>query len=100
MICVKVSQRAVAKIIQVFDHLLQRNEKVAKALRGEKEGTEESDIEGAPEADSQTGDRETENTSVPLDVTVKELNTRLQENKNLHQTNTTWSLGMQSSQSS
>jgi hypothetical protein len=25
---VKVSQRAVAKIIQVFDHLLQRNEKV------------------------------------------------------------------------
>ena len=42
---VQVSQRAVAKIIQVFDHLLQRNEKVARALRGEKEGTEESDIE-------------------------------------------------------
>ena len=34
---VQVSQRAVAKIIQVFDHLLQRNEKVSRALRGEKE---------------------------------------------------------------
>ena len=33
-----------AKIIQVFDHLLQRNEKVNKALREEKEGTEESDM--------------------------------------------------------
>ena len=42
---VQVSQRAVAKIIQVFDHLLQRNEKVAKALRGEKEGKDESEIE-------------------------------------------------------
>jgi len=86
---VQVSQRAVAKIIQVFDHLLQRNEKVAKALRGEKEGTEESDVEGAPEADSQTGEGETETTSVPLDVTVKELNAKLQEeNTKLHHTNT------------
>jgi len=86
---VQVSQRAVAKIIQVFDHLLQRNEKVAKALRGEKEGKDESEIEGAPEADSQTGEGDTDSTTVPLDVTVKELNTRLQEeNKNLHQTNT------------
>eukprot|EP00092_Neocalanus_flemingeri_P012793 GFUD01013785.1.p1 GENE.GFUD01013785.1~~GFUD01013785.1.p1 ORF type:complete len:986 (-),score=400.54 GFUD01013785.1:373-3291(-) len=86
---VQVSQRAVAKIIQVFDHLLQRNEKVARALRGEKEKIDESDMEGAPEADSQTGEGDTDSTSVPLDVTVKELNTRLQEeNKNLHQTNT------------
>jgi len=85
---VQVSQRAVAKIIQVFDHLLQRNEKVAKALRGEKEANDETEIEGAPEADSQTGDG-AENTTVPLDETVKELNTRLQaENQNLHHRNT------------
>ena len=34
---VQVSQRAVAKIIQVFDHLLQRNEKISRSLRGEKD---------------------------------------------------------------
>merc|ERR1719233_1248807 len=53
---VQVSQRAVAKIIQVFDHLLQRNEKVAKALRGDNDkSAEENDVEAVPEADSQTG---------------------------------------------
>ena len=72
----------------MFDHLLQRNEKVAKALRGEKEVGEEPDAEGAPEADSQTGEG-AEDTTVTLDETVKELNTRLQsENQNLHHRNT------------
>lgn len=32
---VQVSKRAVAKIIQAFDRLQQRNEKVSKALKGE-----------------------------------------------------------------
>ena len=69
---VQVSQRAVAKIIQVFDHLLQRNEKVSRALRGEKEAstagqneTSGENAEAAPEPstteeqtpDSQSGIR-------------------------------------------
>jgi len=33
-----VSKRAVAKVIQAFDRLLQRNEKITFALKGEFEG--------------------------------------------------------------
>ena len=102
---VQVSQRAVAKIIQVFDHLLQRNEKVSRALRGEKEGgnggqaeaTSEG-TEAAPEPstteeqtpDSQSGgEKEGSNGPEGLEATVKELNCRLQEeNSKLHQVNT------------
>ena len=102
---VQVSQRAVAKIIQVFDHLLQRNEKVSRALRGEKEGgnggqaeaTSEG-TESAPEpstAEEQTpdsqsgGEKEGSNGPEGLEATVKELNCRLQEeNSKLHQVNT------------
>lgn len=86
---VQVSQRAVAKIIQVFDHLLQRNEKVSRAIRGEKE-----EDEGAPEADSsgtaagENGDAEKDGVS-SLEESVRELNTKLQdENRNLHEKNT------------
>lgn len=32
---VAVSQRAVAKLIRAFDRLLQRNEKITQALKGE-----------------------------------------------------------------
>merc|ERR1712115_292774 len=32
---VQVSQRAVAKIIQVFDHMIQRNDKLFRAIRTE-----------------------------------------------------------------
>lgn len=39
---VQVSQRAVAKIIQAFDRLVQRNEKVTKALKGEGGETDET----------------------------------------------------------
>lgn len=35
---VQVSKRAVAKIIQAFDRLMQRNEKITLALKGELEG--------------------------------------------------------------
>ena len=102
---VQVSQRAVAKIIQVFDHLLQRNEKVSRALRGEKEGgssgqaeTTSENAEAAPEPstteeqtpDSQSGgEKEGGNGPEGLEATVKELNCRLQEeNSKLHQVNT------------
>ena len=86
-----MSQRAVGKIIQVFDHLLQRNEKISKALRGEKENdASENDVDVAPEADSQTGeDKEKKNDIPSLDEAVKELNTKLtDENQKLHQLNT------------
>ena len=39
------------KIIQVFDHLLQRNEKVSKAIRGEKEVTEQE-----PDSSAENGE--------------------------------------------
>ncbi|XP_068200928.1 E3 ubiquitin-protein ligase Bre1 [Palaemon carinicauda] len=64
---VQVSKRAVAKIVQAFDRLHQRNEKVARALKGE-------GLEG----------------EVPpsLEEGVRELNAELQqENKNLHAQN-------------
>lgn len=35
---VQVSRRAVAKVIQAFDRLMQRNEKITLALKGELEG--------------------------------------------------------------
>jgi E3 ubiquitin-protein ligase BRE1 len=34
---VQVSKRAVAKIVQVFDRMMQRNEKITIALKGESE---------------------------------------------------------------
>lgn len=64
---VQVSKRAVAKIVQAFDRLHQRNEKVARALKGE--GLE---VETPP----------------VLEESVRELNSELQtENKNLHAQN-------------
>ena len=91
---VQVSQRAVAKIIQVFDHLLQRNEKVSRALRGEKEAstagqneTSGENAEAAPEPstteeqtpDSQSGGEKEGDNEGPegLEATVKELNCSL-----------------------
>jgi transcription initiation factor IIE alpha subunit len=35
---VQVSKRAVAKVIQAFDRLMQRNEKITMALKGDIEG--------------------------------------------------------------
>ena len=64
---VQVSRRAVAKIIQAFDRLHQRNEKVTYALKGE-------GLDGEPPP--------------PIDESVRELNLQLQmENKNLHAQN-------------
>lgn len=39
---VQVSRRAVAKVIQAFDRLMQRNEKITLALKGELDGQEEA----------------------------------------------------------
>lgn len=36
---VQVSKRAVAKVIQAFDRLMQRNEKITLALKGDLEGS-------------------------------------------------------------
>jgi E3 ubiquitin-protein ligase BRE1 len=64
---VLVSQRAVAKLIRAFDRLLQRNEKITQALKG----------------DSSEGE------APQLDETVKQVNAELQsENSSLHSLNT------------
>ena len=75
----------------MFDHLLQRNEKVSRALRGEKEGQGQEGGKGEGEAtekpapDSQSGEGE----GGKLEDTVKDLNCRLQEeNSKLHHVNT------------
>ncbi|KAK4018412.1 E3 ubiquitin-protein ligase Bre1-like isoform X2 [Daphnia magna] len=64
---VLVSQRAVAKLIRAFDRLLQRNEKVTQALKGESDNSEVANLEEA----------------------IKQVNTEIQaENSNLHVLNT------------
>ncbi|KAG5879910.1 hypothetical protein JTB14_018452 [Gonioctena quinquepunctata] len=44
---VQVSRRAVAKVIQAFDRLMQRNEKITLALKGELEGQEAPSVDEA-----------------------------------------------------
>ncbi|XP_046446398.1 E3 ubiquitin-protein ligase Bre1-like isoform X1 [Daphnia pulex] len=64
---VLVSQRAVAKLIRAFDRLLQRNEKVTQALKGESDNGEVVNLEEA----------------------IKQVNAEIQaENSNLHVLNT------------
>ncbi|CAH0554919.1 unnamed protein product [Brassicogethes aeneus] len=65
---VQVSRRAVAKVIQAFDRLMQRNEKITLALKGEVEGQD------AP----------------PVDEVIRQTNVQLQaENRNLQALHTT-----------
>merc|ERR1712045_984688 len=47
---VQVSQRAVGKIIQVFDHTIQRNERLSKGIRGD-DDTPNGEVE-SPNAES------------------------------------------------
>lgn len=65
---VQVSKRAVAKVIQAFDRLMQRNEKITLALKGELDGVDE----------------------VPnMDETIRQANIEIQgENRNLQALNT------------
>lgn len=44
---VQVSRRAVAKVIQAFDRLMQRNEKITLALKGELEGQDAPSVDEA-----------------------------------------------------
>lgn len=65
---VQVSKRAVAKVIQAFDRLMQRNEKITMALKGELDGQE-----SAP----------------PMDETIRQENIEIRgENRNLQALNT------------
>lgn len=64
---VQVSKRAVAKVIQAFDRVMQRNEKITLALKGELDGDE------APS----------------MDETIRQANIEVQEeNRNLQSLNT------------
>ena len=95
---VQVSQRAVAKIIQVFDHLNQRNNKIAKLLgkqidnKEDKDGDDANDKGTNEEAKGdgdKTNDKDEEAEKIDLPVEIVELNNRLQkENSNLHRFNT------------
>lgn len=70
---VQVSKRAVAKIVQVFDRLMQRNEKITKVIKGEAIGDDGSGQIEAP----------------PLDETLRRAHIEiLAENKNLQMQNT------------
>ena len=101
---VQVSQRAVAKIIQVFDHMIQRNDKIFLSIHQApvvENNTEENgeDKDNADKEDDATNEtkpkepekeeKEVEKPNVSLDAVVKEVNIQLQrENKALHHLNT------------
>ncbi|XP_014245185.1 E3 ubiquitin-protein ligase Bre1 isoform X2 [Cimex lectularius] len=65
---VQVSKRAVAKVIQAFDRLMQRNEKITLALKGELESGDEAPV---------------------MDEVIRQANIEIQaENRNLQALNT------------
>uniref|UniRef100_A0A224XJ13 E3 ubiquitin protein ligase n=1 Tax=Panstrongylus lignarius TaxID=156445 RepID=A0A224XJ13_9HEMI len=65
---VQVSKRAVAKVIQAFDRLMQRNEKITLALKGELDSGEEAPV---------------------MDEVIRQANIEIQaENRNLQALNT------------
>lgn len=77
---VQVSKRAVAKVIQAFDRLMQRNEKITLALKGELDGGHLWNLlQSCPE----------EYEKPNMDETIRQANIDLQaENRNLHTLNT------------
>ncbi|CAN7984835.1 unnamed protein product [Ixodes hexagonus] len=67
---VQVSTRAVAKVLQAFDRLVQRNHKVMRALQGGRTNSDGEVVDGPPP---------------DLEESVRQANVELQtENKNLH----------------
>merc|ERR1712110_558071 len=70
---VQVSQRAVGKIIQVFDHVIQRNERLSKAIGGDtccENGDVTSITDKSPKSDSpESTEKKTD--SKPDDLTKK-----------------------------
>ncbi|KAK6625311.1 E3 ubiquitin-protein ligase bre1 [Polyplax serrata] len=77
---VQVSKRAVAKVIQAFDRLMQRNEKITLALKGELDGGHLWNLlQSCP----------VEYEKPNMDETIRQANIDLQaENRNLHTLNT------------
>lgn len=104
---VQVSQRAVGKIIQVFDHMIQRNERLSKAIRGDDDtpnGEVQSPSESSEDKSSEKKDKTAEDSTAnekeaseksdpkekpTIDDQVKDWNAQLvKENKSLHRLNT------------
>lgn len=84
---VQVSKRAVAKIVQVIDRIMQRNEKITMALKGEPSPAAAA-AEGAgeePQPDTNT----TNNTLPNIEETLKQNHIEIMtENRNLQNLNT------------
>nr|CAD7447157.1 unnamed protein product [Timema bartmani] len=76
---VQVSKRAVAKVIQAFDRLMQRNEKITLALKGELDGGYWTLLPSCDQYEAPN-----------LDETIRQTNIEVQaENRNLQALNTT-----------
>ncbi|CAD7083519.1 unnamed protein product [Hermetia illucens] len=77
---VQVSKRAVAKIVQVIDRLMQRNEKITRALKGPAASVNEGSESGATENDVEIP---------PIDETLRQSQIEIMaENRNLQNLNT------------
>lgn len=85
---VQVSKRAVAKIVQVIDRIMQRNEKITMALKGEIPATSASSATSETGDESQT-DLNTANNIPNIDETLKQTHIEIMtENRNLQKLNT------------
>merc|ERR1712223_444269 len=74
---VQVSQRAMGKIIQVFDHMIQRNERLSKGIRGD-DDTPNGEVE-SPNAETNSTD---DSSSKKESTSTKEKPTTNTENEN------------------
>ena len=85
---VQVSKRAVAKIVQVIDRIMQRNEKITMSLKGEIPATAVSSATSEAGDESQT-DLNTANNIPNIDETLKQTHIEIMaENRNLQKLNT------------
>ncbi|XP_013112091.1 E3 ubiquitin-protein ligase Bre1 [Stomoxys calcitrans] len=88
---VQVSKRAVAKVVQVIDRVMQRNEKITMALKGEVPSTAPAGAGTSGESageESQT-DSSTNNTLPNIEETLKQNHIEIMtENRNLQNLNT------------
>lgn len=80
---VQVSKRAVAKIVQVIDRIMQRNEKITQSLKDGNTGENNASDEGSLEAHNNT------NSSHSIDEELKKVHIEIMtENQNLQNLNT------------
>lgn len=85
---VQVSKRAVAKIVQVIDRIMQRNEKITMSLKGEPTGAGQSSSTSEAGDESQT-DSTTTNNIPNIEETLKQTHIEIMtENRNLQNLNT------------